>query len=149
MNVSVEIEIEKSRAVVWSAITDIDHAAEMISAIIELQVVERPATGLPGLKWKETRMMFGKPASETMWITEAVENEYYCTRAESHGSVYITRLSLAQQGAITVLTMSFSARAQSAMTKVLAACMGVFVKRSMVKMLRRDLQDIKQFVERG
>ena len=63
--------------------------------------------GLVGLKWTETRLMFGKQATETMWITDAEENDYYQTRAESHGSIYISRLEIKDSGDGTELTMSF------------------------------------------
>lgn len=46
---------------------------------------ENTASGLVGLKWRETRMLFGKEATAEKWITDAVENECYKTRAESDG----------------------------------------------------------------
>ena len=93
--------------------------------------------------------MFGKEATEVMWVTDSVDNEYYCTRAESHGSVYISRLSLTESAGITSLTMSFSGEAQSLIAKVLSMLMGIFIKGAMVKELQRDLADIKNFVEQG
>jgi carbon monoxide dehydrogenase subunit G len=147
MKVVVEIEIAKPREDIWSAITDIGNCARMISAIIDLEILNQPEEGIVGLKWKETRLMFGKQASETMWITESVENEYYCTRAESHGSIYITRLSLSERGNNTLLTMSFTGESQTLMVKIISACMGVFIKSAMKKALLKDLEDIKKYVE--
>ena len=147
MNLSVEIEISRPKALVWQAITDIKHCADMITGIINVQVLETPAQGVVGLKWCETRLMFGKEATETMWITEAVENEYYCTRAESHGSVYLTKLVLTDLGEHTKLSMEFSAEAQGIFVKVISKLMALFVKKSMIKMLNQDLKDIKQYVE--
>lgn len=149
MNVTAEIEISAPRGAIWSAITDIANAKEMISSIISLEVLEQPDSGFVGLRWKETREMFGQESPETMWITDAIENEYYCTRAESHGSIYKTRLSLSERGENTLLTMSFTGEAQTLVAKVLSACMGIFIKGSMEKALQQDLEDIKQFVERA
>lgn len=42
----------------------------MVSGIISLNILHQPEDGLVGLKWEETRKMFGKEASETMWITD-------------------------------------------------------------------------------
>ena len=78
MNVTVDIEIQKPGKAIWSAITDINNCSKFISSITDLQILNQPEDSLVGLKWKETRLMFGKAASETMWITDAVENEYYC-----------------------------------------------------------------------
>ena len=149
MNINVDIGIERPKKDVWLAITDIKNASNMISGIIDLEVLNQPVKELIGLKWKETRMMFGKEASEVMWITEAVENEYFCTRAESHGSVYRTKLSLEESEGVTVLTMSFIAEAQSLIVKMLSVFMGALIKNSMNKALQKDLEDIKRYVEQS
>lgn len=91
--------------------------------------------------------MFGKEATEIMWVTDSVENEYYSTRAESHGSVYVSRLSLTESAGVTTLTMSFSGEAQSLVARVLSALMGFLIKSSMKKELHKDLVDIKNYVE--
>jgi len=148
MQVSVDIEIAQPKNVVWAAITDIANCQAMISSILDIQIVEQPNEGLVGLKWREKRQMFGKEAVETMWITDCVENEFYMTRAESHGSVYISKLSLREVADGTQLTMSFSAQAQSFPVKIIAACMGFFIKGSMKKALLKDLEDIKSFLEK-
>lgn len=148
MEVSVEVEIAKSKEQVWQAISDIDHCMDMISGILAIEILHRPKSGLLGLKWKETRMMFGKEASETMWITDVVENQYYCTRAESHGSIYITRMAVRDNGDHqSVLSMSFNGQGQSMMMKIMSALMSPFMKGSMKKMLLDDLNQIKSFVE--
>lgn len=147
MKCSTSIDISKPKEDVWKAITDIPNSAGMISGILSVDVLEKPALGFVGFKWKETRKMFGKEATEIMWITDAVDSEYYCTRAESHGSVYETRLSLSEDGGNTQLTMSLTGEAQTMGAKILSFCMSGFMKGSMEKELRKDLTDIKNFVE--
>lgn len=147
MHCSTSIEISKPKADVWKAVTDIPNAVGMISAIISLEVLENPEAGLVGFKWKETRKMFGKEATEIMWITEAAENEYYSTRAESHGSVYKTRLSLNDDDGNTRLTMAFTGEPQTRGAKIISFVMGGVMKGSMEKELQKDLVDIRNFVE--
>lgn len=149
MQCSSSIDISRPKEDVWKVITDIPNSAGMISGILSVDVLEKPDTGFVGFKWKETRKMFGKKATEIMWITDAVENEYYCTRAESHGSVYATRLSLSEKGGNTQLTMSFSGEAQTTGAKILSFCMSGFMKGSMEKEFLKDLTDIKRFVEQS
>lgn len=149
MKIVVDIEIERPKEIIWSAITDIENCSNMLSSIIDLNILNQPANGLVGLKWKETRLMFGKQASETMWITASITNEYYCTRAENHGSVYITKLSLSETGSKSILAMAFTAEAQSRFIKIVSACMGIFIKSSMKKALYKDLEDIKKYVEQS
>lgn len=148
MKVSTDIYIEQPVERVWQAITDIENCQAMISGIIGLEVLYQPDNQFVGLKWKETRLMFGKEATETMWVTDAVENKYYQTRAESHGSVYISRLSVESQGSGTVLTMAFTGQAQSLIMKILSLLMTPFMKKPMVNMLDQDLQDIKVYLEK-
>lgn len=147
MELSVFVEIEKPLEDVWKAIIDFKNCSKYIESIINLEVIDEPNDSLIGFKWKETRMMFGKEATETMWITDYLENEYYQTRAESHGSIYISRLSIELIGGYTKLTMSFSAEAQTSFAKILSLCMGFLIKGSMKKELIKDLNDIKTHLE--
>ena len=149
MEVSTSIEILKPKENVWKAITDIEDSAKMISSIIAIDVLEKPQVGFLGFKWQETRKMFGKEATEIMWVTDSLENEYYSTRAESHGSVYISRLSLSESGANTILTMSFSGEASSFIAKIISTLMSFIIKGSIEKELQKDLVDIKQYVEKN
>jgi hypothetical protein len=147
LEITAQIIINASREAVWAAITDMDNSGEMISGIMRIKVLERPAEGLVGLRWEETRMMFGREAMETMWITGAEEVEYYETRAESHGSIYITRLSLNEVDGGTQLTMTFTSIAESFGAKLASFIMGPFIKGSLRKALVKDLEDIKGFLE--
>ncbi len=147
MKVDVYIDIAKSRQVIWQHITDIENSARMISGILAIDILDRPQQSLVGLKWQETREMFGKQATEIMWVTEAVEGEYYCTQAQSHGAIYNTKLALTDVGSDTRLIMSFSGQGQTWLTKIMSACMGVFIKGSMKKALYNDLADIKRYLE--
>ena len=149
MQCSASIEISKPRADVWKAVTDIPNAVGMISGILSVEVLENPDTGLVGFRWKETRKMFGKEATEIMWITDAEENAFYSTRAESHGSVYKTRISLDDDGGQTRLTMAFTGEPQTMGAKVMSFFMGGMMKGSMEKELLKDLTDIKNFVEQS
>ena len=149
MIVTADIKIEKSKDSVWRAITDIENWQSMISSILKIVILNKPTGDFVGLKWEETREMFGKEAKETMWITDSVVNEYYCTRAESHGSVYITKLSLKSIDNSTVLTMSFNGIPQSTIAKVLSFVMGPLIKKSIKKALTKDLEDIKNYVEKS
>ena len=147
MELSVFVEIEKPLEDVWKAITDFKNCSNYIESIIKLEIIDEPKDTLIGFKWKETRVMFGKEATETMWITDYVENEYYQTRAESHGSIYISRLSIELVENYTKLTMSFSAEAQTFFVKIFSMCMGFVIKGSMKKALIKDINDIKTHIE--
>ena len=147
MELSVFVEIEKSIEDVWKAIIDFENCSNYINSIVDIEIIDNPKDTLIGFKWKETRVMFGKEATETMWITDYVENNYYQTRAESHGSIYISRVSVERVGENSKLTMSFSAEAQTFLVKIISVCMGFIIKGSMKKALLKDLNDIKNHLE--
>ena len=146
MSLMATEKIQAPRERVWEIITDIEHAAETITGITALTVLERPATGVIGLKWKETRVMFGKEAEETMWITGAEENQWYETRAESHGAIYKSRFDIRDAGDGVELTMSFDSTPVSFFARVMNVMAFLFAG-AMKKACQKDLQDIKRRAE--
>jgi uncharacterized protein YndB with AHSA1/START domain len=148
MIVETQVTIEGSRAKVWAAITNIENAAKFISGIQKIEVLEKPANSLVGLRWRETRMYFGKPATVEMWITDAVENEHYKTRAESDGFLFLSTTSISESSGGIVLVTSHDTRPQGGVAKLKAIPMPLF-KGVVKKALLKDLNDIKSAVERG
>lgn len=147
MNVQTSVTVDAPAEIVWAVVTDFENAANTISGIDEVEVLERPTEGIVGLKWKETRTMAGKKAVETMWITDAQKESYYDTEARSHGAIYRTRIALEERGGGTELSMSFSAEPVSFGAKLLGLIFGTIMKGSLRKALLKDLQDIKAVAE--
>ena len=147
MKIETEVLINGTKEDVWRVITDIDGSVETIRAIETIDVLARPSAGVVGLKWEETRTMFGQQATEVMWITDAKENEYYQTRAESHGAIYVSRFDLEEDGDKTLLTMGFEGEAQGLGAKVMSFLTGFMFKGATEKALKEDLIDIKAAVE--
>jgi hypothetical protein len=100
MIVEAQVTINGSRVAVWAAITNIENAPESISGIETIEVLEKPTNGLVGLKWRETRMLFGKPATVEKRITDAAENEFYKTKAESDGFVVLCTKSISESSSV-------------------------------------------------
>lgn len=147
MKVTTEIEISSPREIVWAVITDIENWTSMISNISDIKIINKPADGIVGLKWEETRNILGKEATETLWVVDSVENEYYYSRAESHGSVYITKFSLSDLRDKTLLTISFSGEPQTLFVRTVSLCVEPFVKSTIINVLNKDLEDIKKQVD--
>jgi len=146
MKLKVQIIINSSKEEVWKVISDIENSHNTIRGIEKIEILERQENEFIGLKWRETRTMFGQKATEVMWITDAVENEYYTTRAESHGAIYKTDLMLSNNGDSTELVMSFSAELITFKAKLMSL-MGFLFIGATKKALREDLEDIKTTVE--
>lgn len=147
MIVEAQVTINGSKAAVWAAMTDIENAAATISGIDKIEVVEKPASGLVGLKWRETRMLFGKPATAEKWITEAKEHEFYKTRAESDGFIFLSTTSITDGSQGVTLISAHDSQPQTIVAKFMTVLMALFFKGVAKKALLQDLNDIKLAVE--
>ena len=146
MTVEAQLTIHATKAAIWAATTDIVNLAQLLSGVEKIEAVEKPATGLVGLKWKETRKLFGESATVEKWITEVKENEYYKTRAEQDGFVFITTNRVSGSDGNVVLTGIHETVTQGFAAKVKALPM-VFFKGVIRKAIMKDLEDIKKAVE--
>ena len=148
MLVEAQVTINGSRAAIWAAITDIANASEIISGIENIEVVEKLANGLVGLKWRETRMLFGEPATVEKWITDAAENQFYKTGAEDGGFKFLTTMQISESsnGSVT-LTSSHDSQPQTIVARFMSIPMGLFFKGMLKKAVLQDLNDIKSAVE--
>lgn len=153
MLVETQVNIHAPRAAVWAAVwaavTDVEQLAGMMTGVETIEVLDKPAQGLVGLKWRETRILFGKPASAGKWITEAWECAFYKTRAEDGGFVFVSTLGLSDApGGATTLTNVHDSLPQTLAARLMAIPMRLFFKGVARKALLRDLNDIKAAVER-
>jgi hypothetical protein len=147
MIVEAQVSIKGSKAAIWAAITDIENAAKTISGIENIEVLEKPTNGLVGLKWRETRMLFGKPATADKWITEAADNEFYQTKAESDGFVFLCSKRISESSGGVTLTECHETKPQGIAAKLMSIPMGLLFKGVAKKAVLQDLNDIKVAVE--
>jgi len=146
MIVEAQVTINGSKPTVWAAMTDIENAAKILSGVEKIEVVEKPAHELVGLRWRETRMLFGKPATVEKWITEAAENEFYKTKAEDSGFVFLTTNRISESNGGVTLTSSHETTPQGFVARLKATPMFLF-KGVIKKAILKDLNDFKAAVE--
>jgi hypothetical protein len=148
MIVEAQLTLKGSRAAVWAAITDIENAAKIISGIESIEIVEKPANGLVGLSWRETRILFGKPATVEKWITDAAENQFYKTQAEDGGFAFLTTMQISgSSNDSVILTSSHDSQPQTMVARLMSIPMALFFKGVIRKAILQDLNDIKAHVE--
>lgn len=131
---------------VWTTITNIRSAEKIISGVEKIEILNEPANGLVGLKWRETRMYFGKPAAIDKLVTDAVENKFYKTRAEMDGFIFSNTMSLSDSGDNIILTSSHETKSQGIIAKIKSLPM-IFFRGMLKKAILQDLNDIKSAVE--
>lgn len=147
MEIVAKAIIQADRETVWKTMIDKENISKVIPGIEKVEVLEKPKTGVVGLKWTETRTMFGKKASETMWVTEASDLDYYKTRAESHGAVYLSAIEMKPASGGTELTMRFKGQPATFGAKLFWLLMGWAFVGPTRKAMQKDLDDIKASLE--
>lgn len=147
MKISVSETIHAPVEIVFETMTDFEHAAERISGIAKLEILGDPKVG-PGFRWRETRVMFGKEATEEMEITEFNFPNSYRVEAASHGTKYESELTFTPVEGGTDVTMTFSGVPQTLAAK-LTTPLAVLFAGSTRKALRQDILDLKRFIEDG
>lgn len=147
MRISTSTLVRAPRAALWDVVADIENAPRHVSGVEKVEVLARPSTGLVGLKWAETRTLFGKPAVATMWITEAVEGEHYQTRAEDQGAVFTKRVGLVETREGTTLSIDFRSAPETFGAKVADVVFRPLMVSVGRKALEKDLADLKKAAE--
>ncbi|WP_309054034.1 SRPBCC family protein [Streptomyces sp.] len=157
--VVVERRVAASPGRVWEAITDLPDLPRMLSGVERVEILTEGVFG-EGTRWRETRRMLGKEATEEMTVTACEPPDRYVTLAESHGMRYVSEITLhpaagtgpaAGAGArppATLLRMAFSAqRADGRAPGPLARLLTRVGTRAVARALAKDLSDIAATVE--
>lgn len=132
--------------IVWEIMSDLENAANRIDAIVKLEILTDGPVG-KGTRFKETRIMFKKEATETMEITSWNPPNSYTTEADGCGCHYTSVITCEADGDGTLVTMTFQAEAMSTFGKVMSALTGWMMKSACAKMFDKDLENLKTFVE--
>lgn len=146
MQIEAEVVIESSISKVFEAFSDISKIEERISGIQKVEILSDIKSG-KGTRWVETRVMFGKEATEEMEITEMINNESYLVEAESHGTKYVSTylFSDLENGSVKV-DMTFSGTPLSFGSKFMSLFSFAF-KGATKRALENDMIELKAFCE--
>jgi carbon monoxide dehydrogenase subunit G len=148
MDISCSKDISASAEKVWSIMTDLEGFPDTIGGIENVERLDGADGFEVGTTWRETRIMFGRTATEDMWVTELDPGHSYVVEANSHGAEYRTTQSVAPAGdGGSVLSMSFSANPTGTMAKVMSATVGRFFVNATRKAFEQDLADIAAAAE--
>jgi uncharacterized membrane protein len=127
--------------VVWRLATDLASMPETMSGITAVDVLSAGDFGV-GTRWRETRTMYGKQASEEMVITAMQPGRSYTAQAESSGMRYVSTFDFSPTDTGTDIVMTFGGEATGTAAKLMSTLTGWAMVGSVRKAVKKDLSDL-------
>lgn len=131
---------------VFALMTGFEKGAETIRAITKVEMLTPGPVG-NGTRFRETRVMFGKEASEVMEVREFEPPRRFVLAAESHGCRYRTELLFEPAGSGTRVSMLFSAVPLTLGAKIVWFLTKPFMSGLLARTCAQDLRDVKEVLE--
>lgn len=148
MELTVTRETTASPEVVWAVVTDIEGGAGVLSGVTGIERLDDGEGFAPGLRWRETREMFGKEVSEELEITAVDPGRSYTVEADSGGTHYRSVVLVTPSATGSTIAMTFAAEQQRGrIAGFLSRTVGRLSLRPVRKALQQDLDDIAAAAE--
>jgi uncharacterized protein YndB with AHSA1/START domain len=145
--VVVERRIAAPAERVWQALTDLDGMPAVLGGVERVEVLTEGPFAV-GTRWRETRRMFGKQATEEMRVTVCEPPSRYVVEADSHGAHYVSEFALSPAGPdTTAVRMTFAATPPGGVAGLMARLLGGLGARAVAKAVAQDLDDVAAAVE--
>jgi hypothetical protein len=139
-------ECSASPAAVWAVLTDLSRFAD-VADIVALQRLDDGTEFGVGTRWRETRRMFGKDATEEMWVTDITPGVSYTVAAESRGTAYRSVLTVVATDSGSLLTLEFDGTGTNVITRALGATVGKLFEGATRSALQSDLVAVASAAE--
>ncbi len=130
---------------VFEVFTDLTRAAERVRGIQSLEILTPGPVGR-GTRFRETRVMFGRKATEEMEVTDYQPPRSFAFGGESCGARITTRFDLRPQGSGTQLDVHMETEALSFFAKLMSPLAGLMMG-PMRKAFEADLDDLQSVAE--
>jgi hypothetical protein len=144
-------KIEVSRRIaadpdlVFDRAADVANAAEFIGAVTKSEILTDGPVGV-GTRFRESRVMFGREATEEMEFVEFERPSHYAVEAESCGARYYSVLRCTPVEGGTEVSMSFEGTPLSFFARIMSILMKPMMKK-IGKQLLKDLDDLAAVCE--
>jgi hypothetical protein len=138
--------IEAPPETVFDVATDLAHAAEHVRGIEKIELLSAGPIGV-GTKWRETRKMMGREATETLEIKTFDRPRKYVVGCESCGCYFETTFSFLPRDGGTDVTLDVHTKALTLMAKIMSPLGNLMMGNTMRKCLDDDLEDVKRVAE--
>lgn len=135
---------------VWAVATDIEGTVDVLSGVVAVERLDGGEGFAPGLRWRETRELFGKEASEELEVTAVDPGRSYTVEADSRGTHYRSVFTVEpddEGGSRLSMTFGAEQQRQGWLGRFAAKAGGKAIERATRKALQQDLDDIATAAE--
>ena len=146
MQISVATTVDASPERVFAVATAIPRWPEVIRGIGRVEILTPGAVAM-GTRFRETRVMYGREATEEMTVAELDPPKSFVLTAENHGTRYRAEHTFVPDGRGTRLTMTFSGKPVTLLARLFMP-LGLLMAGSLKRTLEADLADLKRAAER-
>lgn len=146
MRIKVDTVARASAEAAFAAAIDIASWPRFMSAMESVEVLT-PGAVATGTRFRETRRMFGRSASEEMTVAEIDPQRRLLLTAFSHGTAYEAEHAFAPEGGGTRITLTFEARPVALLSRIFAP-LGWLSLGVVKRQLAADLADLAREAER-
>jgi carbon monoxide dehydrogenase subunit G len=139
------VDVNAAPEAVFAALADIPGAPTRIGAIKKVEMLTEGPVRV-GTRFRETRVMFGKEATETMEVAEIDPPRRITMVADSCGTAYRTSMNVRPAATGSTITWSMEATPHSTFARILSPLMGWMMSGMVRKCVAQDLADIAKAV---
>lgn len=132
---------------VFEVFSDIPRADEMVDDIIRIEMLTDGPVGV-GTRWRETRLMFKKEATEEMEVTAFDRGRSYTVGCQSCGCEYESTWRFESEGDATRVDFEMGYRPTTFLARVMSP-LGRLMMPMMKKCLDKDFLALKTLSESG
>ena len=138
----VSRQINAPAATVFDTVAHIENFSKAIPDIVNIEFLTENRTGV-GTKFKETRVMKGREATVELEVTEYEPNQRIRIVSDTHGTVWDTVFTVAENAGQTQLEMVMDANAY----KLLPKLMNPLIRGMIHKAIEGDMDAVKSYCE--
>ena len=141
LNKTVNAPVEQT----FQLFADFPNAANRINGIEKVEMLTNGPIGV-GTRFKETRIMFGREATEEMEVTQFEPNKLYTVAANSCGARFESTFTFQPSGESTQVQMSLNTKAESLFAKLMSP-LSALMMGSVKKAIESDIDQMTEICE--
>jgi carbon monoxide dehydrogenase subunit G len=148
MQVEVHHETAAPADVAWAVMTDLERSAAVLSGVTRIERLD-DGTGFDvGTRWRETRTVLGREASEELAVTAIDHADRRCVlEADNRGTHYVSTMAATPTPTGALLQMTLESRDGGFAGRLRARTIGRAVEGMTRSALEQDLRDVAAAAE--